>query len=123
METKLIDQPLPKVQADAVAVVVFEDVLFEEAAPAELKSFSAWLDELKSSGEFSGKGGDLVVLHQPQGLAARRLVVAGGGKQNSFDAASLRKTVASVVRAVKQKGVKTLGWWLADGDAEAAVEG
>ena len=45
----------------------------------------------------------------------------------SFDAAALRKAVGSAVRSLKQKGVKTLAWWLAGGDAassiEAAVEG
>ena len=50
METKLLYQPFDKIEADAVAVVLFED----EPAPAELKFASAWLDELKTSGEFSG---------------------------------------------------------------------
>ena len=63
METKLLYQPFDKIDADAVAVVLFED----ETAPAELKFASAWLDELKASGEFTGKTGELAVLHQPAG--------------------------------------------------------
>ncbi len=74
METKLLYQPLDRVEADAVAVVLFED----EAAPAELKFASAWLDELRASSEFVGKSGELAVLHQPQGVRAKRIVVAGG---------------------------------------------
>jgi leucyl aminopeptidase len=123
METKLIYQPLDRAEADAVAVVVFED----EAAPAEVKSAAAWFEELRSSGEFSGKSGELSVLHQPRGLSGKRLVAAGGGKRANFDSAALRRIVASAVRTLKQKGVKDLAWALAAGhtsaDAEAAVEG
>jgi len=63
------------------------------------------------------------VLHQPAGLAARRLVAVGGGKKAASDSAALRRAVGSTVRSLKQKGVKTLAWWLGSGDAEAAVEG
>jgi leucyl aminopeptidase len=116
MDTKLISQPFDKIEADALAVVLYES----DAAPAELKFASAWLDELKSSGEFSGKTDEMAILHQPQGLKAKRIVAVGGGKRDSHD---LRKSVATVARSLKQKGVKTLAWWLNGADAEAAVEG
>jgi leucyl aminopeptidase len=119
METKLLYQPFHQVEADALAVVLFED----QPAPQEIATFQSWLDELKSSGEFSAKPGELLVRHQPQGLAAGRLIAVGGGKKEKFDSGALRKAVSSTVRALKQKGVKKLAWWLADGDAEAAVEG
>jgi leucyl aminopeptidase len=121
MESKLIYEPLDQVVADALAVVVFE----ESEPPAYAK---AWLDELKASGEFTGKPGESAVLHQPSTLKAKRLVVVGGGKRDKFDTAALRRTVGSVVRATKQKGVKSLVFSL-DGavanaaGAEAAVEG
>jgi leucyl aminopeptidase len=119
METKLLYQSLERVEADAVAVMLFED----EAAPAELKPVATWLEELRASGECAGKPGELAVLHQPQGIKAKRIVVAGGGKRDKFDGAALRRAVAAVVREVKQKGVKTLAWWLDGRNAEAAVEG
>src|SRR5271169_2581012 len=119
METKLLYQPLAQIEADAVAIVLFE----EESAPADLKFVSAWLDELKSSGEFSGKPTELAVLHQPQGIKAKRLVAVGGGKKDKFDSGALRKAAGSTVRTLKQKGVKTLAWLLEGRDAEAAVEG
>ncbi len=119
METKLLYQPLAQIEADAAVVVLFE----EESAPADLKFASAWLDELKNSGEFLGKTGDLAVLHQPQGIKAKRLVLVGGGKKAKFDGAALRKASGSTVRTLKQKGVKSLAWLLEGRDAEAAVEG
>ena len=123
METKLFSQPLGQAEADAVAVVLFED----ETAPAELKAAAAWLDQLRASGKFTGKSGELAVLHQPQGLAAKRLAAVGGGKKKDFDFSALRRTVASTARTLKQKGVKTLACGLAGENiqsaAEAAVEG
>src|SRR5579872_4319617 len=120
METKLLHQPLNEVDADAVAVVVFEE---GDGIPAA----KSWLDEMRTSGEFSGKSGEMATLHQPQGLKAKRLIAVGGGKKDKFNAAVLRKAVGTVVRAVKQKGVKKLAWMLSgDNDtitAEAAVEG
>jgi leucyl aminopeptidase len=116
MESKLTYAPLEQVEADAVAVVLFED-------GGGIPSAKAWLEELKTSGEFTGKPGEMAVLHQPPGLKAKRLVAVGGGKKDKFDAAALRKAVGSAVRALKQKGVKRLAWVLGGGSAEAAVEG
>jgi leucyl aminopeptidase len=119
MDTKLLYQPLAQVEADAIAIVLFE----EEGAPADLKFASAWLDELKTSGEFSGKTAEIAVLHQPQGIKAKRVIAVGGGKKAQFDSAALRKAAGSTVRALKQKGVKSLAWLLDGRDAEAAIEG
>ncbi len=116
METKLVYQSFEKVDADAIAVVLFED----EAAPAELKFVSSWLDDVRASGEFSGKSEELAVLYQPHGMKAKRLVAVGAGKRGGFD---LRKSVAATLRALKLKGVKKFGWWLNGADPEAAVEG
>ncbi|HEV2202391.1 MAG TPA: leucyl aminopeptidase [Bryobacteraceae bacterium] len=131
MDTKLLYEPLDRVAADAVAVVVFEDGAFEEGASKERQALPAaspgvrtWLADLKASGEFSGKAGEMAVLHNAPGLAAKRLIVAGAGKQSKFDNAALRNVVGSTVRVWKQKGVKTLAWSLeGSGDLEAVVEG
>ena len=119
MDTTLVSLPLDRVEADAVVVLLFED----EAAPAELKGVSAWLDELKASGEFTGKTGELAVQHLAPGFKAKRLAVVGGGKRDKYDAAVLRRAVGTSVRALKQKGVKKLAWFLSGEEAEAAVEG
>ena len=116
MEMKLVPGALEQIEADAIAVVLFED---GESIPA----VKSWLDEMRASGEFSGKTGETAVLHQPQGLKAKRLIAVGGGQAAKFDGAGLRKAVGGVVRAHKQKGVRKLAWMLGAGSAEAAVEG
>jgi len=122
METKLLYEPLDRVDADAIAVLVFED----GPATAELGSAAGWLEELKKSGEFSGKPGELAIQYQPSGWKAKRLVVVGGGKHDKSDASGVRKAVSTAVREIKQKGVKSLAWSLAGAGskaAEAVVEG
>jgi leucyl aminopeptidase len=114
---EILNQPLAQAEADAAAVLLCED----EAAPAEVNA--AWFAQLKESGEFTGKTGELAVAHLPSGFAAKRLVLVGGGKRAQFDSAALRKAVGTAVRALKAKGVKKLAWLLAGGDAEAAAEG
>src|ERR1051325_4083665 len=123
METKLLYQPMDQVEADALAVVLFEGA----ASPPALGFAAGWLDELRSSGEFSGKSGEIAVLHMPAGLKAKRLVAVGGGKRETFDAGVLRRAAGSATRALKQKGVRRLAWCIESSDAaalvEAAVEG
>ena len=117
MNVEIVSQPLGRVEADAACLLLCE----EDAAPAEVPA--AWLAELKASGEFTGKSGEVAISHLPAGFAAKRLVLIGGGKRAQFDASALRRAVGSTVRTLKAKGVKKLAWVLAGGDAEAAAEG
>ena len=122
METKLITDVVENAAADALAVVLFE----ESTVPAETNFAAVWLEQLRTSGEFTGKSGEMAILHSPSGLKAKRLVAVGGGGREKFDDAELRRSVGGAVRVLKQKGVKTLAWKLDAGNnssAEAAVEG
>ena len=62
--------------------------------------------ELIASGEVTGKMLETVLLHRPQGLKAKRLLLIGGGKAKNFSSAELRKLAGAAVRALKAKGVK-----------------
>jgi leucyl aminopeptidase len=61
--------------------------------------------DLYESGEIAGKALEITILHQPEGSAARRVVVVGLGKRADFKVALLRKAVAAAVRAVKAKSI------------------
>ncbi len=117
MNIDILNQSHTAVDADAVALLLCED----EAAPPEVNA--QWTAELKASGEFTGKTGEIAVAPFPQNFKAKRLVLIGGGKRDKFDSIALRKAVGSAVRSLKAKGVKKLAWVLAGGDPEAAAEG
>jgi leucyl aminopeptidase len=84
--------------------------------------------ELYDSGEFSGKALEIAVLHRPAGLKAKRLVLAGGGKRDRFDAAEMRKLAGATLRSLKSKGIRSIVLTLdepfrSDDFAAAAIEG
>ncbi len=63
-------------------------------------------EDLYDSGEVTGKPLELTLLHRESGSAARRLLIAGCGKRDAFNASVLRKTVGAAVRFVKGKSVQ-----------------
>ena len=63
--------------------------------------------ELVASGEVTGKAFETVLLHRPQGLKAKRLLVVGAGKAKSFTHAEVRKAAGSAIRALKPKAIKS----------------
>ncbi len=121
MEIRVEPKKLAEVDSDALVVVGFEGAPPEVALYEQIKDFY-------DSGEFSGKALEIAILHRPGGLKAKRLVLAGGGKRDKFDAAELRKLSGAVVRALKAKGVHAIALalddaWRSDDFAAAAVEG
>ena len=87
---------------------------FEGARPTTLsRSTGGWARELYTSGEFTGKPCELAILHRPAGLKAKRLVLAGAGKRDKFDANEMRKAVGAAVRIVERQVAAThlaYGW-------------
>ncbi len=81
-------KPAPQLQTDDKAVL--------EAAA-----------ELIASGEVTGKLLETTLLHQPQGLKAKRLLLIGGGKAKSFSSYELRKLAGTALRNLKAKSVKS----------------
>jgi len=115
-------------------------IALERATPASVKagvliqltfegeSTGQFPPDLVDAGEISGKALEFTLLHQPAGLAARRVCVAGAGKRADFNAAVLRKTIAAAVRFVKGKSIKDAALGLDGGlatseNVSAAVEG
>jgi leucyl aminopeptidase len=79
--------------------------------------------ELVASGEVTGKAFETALLHRPQGLKAKRLLVVGAGKAKSFTHAEVRKAAGSAIRALKPKAIKSCAFLVPDltSGAEDAV--
>ncbi|MBV8070012.1 MAG: leucyl aminopeptidase [Acidobacteriaceae bacterium] len=100
---------------DALALICFEAEEKKEGQsqpPASvpdppLAAQAGWLADLRSSGEFTGKLYETAVLHRPQGLAAKRLVVVGGGKREKFSSVEVRRIAGTLARTLKGKGVRS----------------
>ena len=85
--------------------------------------------DLIASGEISGKPFETVLLHRPQGLKAKRLLVVSCGKARSFTHVELRKGAGTALRTLKPKMIKSCAFTLpelssgAEDAVRAIVEG
>ena len=123
MQTGLNLRPITEVIADALVVLAFE----QEHPRLELTA-DKWIADLYESGEFTGEKFKTTVLHRPEKLKARRLVLAGCGKPEDFNSTELRKVTGAAVRTVRSKAIHRIALVLPTGQQtaetiEAAIEG
>jgi leucyl aminopeptidase len=85
-----------------------------------------------ASGEFKAGTNETLLLHAPSGLAAKRLLIVGLGKQAKVALHSVRNAAGTAVRFAKPRGIRELALVLPENDskslpptgvARAAVEG
>ncbi|QUW03105.1 leucyl aminopeptidase [Chloracidobacterium validum] len=108
------------VSADALAVFVFEE---DSLTSPALSPFDEALPDLLSSvfgTEIRGKVGEVAVIHTPNGLSAKRLILIGAGPSAQFNARALRQRSAQAARVTVKKGLTTLAIALR-GELEPAV--
>jgi leucyl aminopeptidase len=120
MQISLETSPIEKLSADALAVICYEA---SETDPA-IAGQAGWLSELRASQEFSGKLYEIAILHRPQGMAAKRLVVIGGGKREKFSTVEARRAAGVLVRTLKGKGARNIALVVDEPEwVEAVAEG
>ena len=109
MQIHIDTSAIEKIRADALAVICFEAPEKGEAqADPEIALQDGWLAEMRATKEFSGKLYEIAILHRPQGLAAKRLVIVGGGKRDKFSTVEARRVAGTLVRTLKAKGIRTI---------------
>ena len=135
LEIHMESQPFSSISSDAVATYVFSDrvsgdtVARIEGVLAELdRATGGRLKPLADSGELTGKFLEMTLLHYPQGLAAKKLLLVGGGKPEKFTHAELRKIAGAALRYLRVRGVKSFAFIARENDqtpaaAQAIAEG
>ena len=118
MQIAIERKPLEQIETVALIVPVFE-------GEKEARFGAAPLFE---NGEVAAKPLEFTLLHNPAGMSAHRVLLAGAGKRAKFDSAEMRKLVSAAVRHLNGKSVKAAALALegaaaADDFASAAVEG
>src|SRR5215472_9100420 len=132
MDTRLISRSFAEVDTECLVAVALDHGDKQKSAP-KLAFKDAALDkaiaDLVAAGEITGKANETVILHRPQGLRAKRMLVVGAGKAKSFGQVELRKAAGSAVRQLKSKMIKSCAFALpelptgAEEAARAIVEG
>jgi leucyl aminopeptidase len=85
--------------------------------------------EVIATGELTGKSFETTLLHHPAGLKAKRLLLLGGGKAQTFSSFELRRVAGTAVRTLKSRGLRSFAFaapqagLAADQAIKAIVEG
>jgi leucyl aminopeptidase len=130
LEVQFDTQPFSSISADAIVACVFGDKEARLDGPlAEFdRIIGGKIKPLLETGELTGKLLEMVLLHYPQGLAAKKLLLVGAGKPDKFTHAELRKIAGASLRYLRARGVKSFAFIAAEKErtpaaAQAIVEG
>jgi leucyl aminopeptidase len=138
MQTRLSFEPLPGIKTELLAVLAADTQTAKgpeaEPAPALLTAdaaVKAAAAAVLASGEYKAGANETLLLHAPAGLAAKRLLIVGLGKQAKATVHGVREAAGTAVRFTKPRGIRELVFALPQDDpknplhavARAAVEG
>jgi leucyl aminopeptidase len=129
MQIQLETQPYSSIQTDALVTYVFDKDNKIEGPLADIdQGMGGHLAALAAGGELTGKSLEMLLLHFPEGMDAKRLLVVGAGKPEKFGVADLRKIAGSALRYLKPRGVKKFAFLAREGErgpaaAQSVVEG
>ncbi len=129
MQIQLDTQPYASIDSDALVTYVFDKTDKFDGVLGDIdRAMNGRLSSLAASGEITGKALELLLLHFPEGLAAKKLLLVGAGKPEKFAISDLRKIAGTALRHLKSRGVKKLIFLTREGErgpaaAQTAVEG
>lgn len=107
METKVLIGNITELEVDALIVNLFEGVSQPGGATGAVdKALDGAIAQLIESGEIKGKPGELTLIHTLGKIPARRVLVAGLGKQEEFTLDKIRRIAGETCRYLRGKGVK-----------------
>ena len=137
MRTELSFIKLHEIKTELLAVLA-ADSQTEKGPDARPKpvlltadgAIKAAAEALFASGEFKAGANETVLLHAPAGLAAKRLLLVGLGKQSRITVHHVRNAAGTAVRCAKPRGIRELAFALPEAEqpspaqcGRAAVEG
>jgi leucyl aminopeptidase len=100
-------------ETDCLAVVVLDRgekdkpaVSVESSDPAVQEAAAT----VVASGDVTGKMFEATLVHAPAKLKAKRLLLVGGGKANSFSNADLRRVAGAAARTLKGKNIRSFAF-------------
>jgi leucyl aminopeptidase len=130
MKVELFTHALSHLEIEAAVLVCFDRETFGESNEfAQYNEITGQLlNSLYQTGEFSGKSGESVLLHQVAGLKIKRLLLMGGGRKHEFGTQHMRHLAGAALRQLKAKSIHEIALVLEPAVAradftQAATEG
>ena len=128
MKTELSFANLAGIETELLAVLA-ADTQNSKAADAKPKPVLLTTDEavktaaaaVLASGEYKAGPNETVLVHAPAGLAAKRLLIVGLGKEGQATVHGVRSAAGTAVRFTKPRGIRELVFALPQPAAPAPV--
>jgi leucyl aminopeptidase len=95
--------PAADIDADWLAAGVWEDAPLSPSVSALDARLGGALTRLREAGDLTGKAFELVPVHQPPGVRAKRLMLVGLGKTVEADRRRLHEAASAALRAITAK--------------------
>ena len=113
MKTEISFSAPSQVETECLVAIVLDRGQNSKPNPAietSDKAVASAAADLLASGEVTGKIFETTMIHRPQGLKARRLLLVGGGKAANFSGYELRKLSGTAVRFLKGKSIRSFAF-------------
>ncbi len=106
MEIKVVVGDIAEVAADAIVVNLYQGVTSPGGATGAVDmALDGAISDLIADGEITGKKGNTTI-HTLGKMPAKRVIVAGLGKQDSFNENTIRDVAGDAARYLRNLGVK-----------------
>jgi leucyl aminopeptidase len=108
LEIRVEQGEITRFSGKAIVVGLAEDVTQPAGATGAVdKALDGAITRLIADGDIRGKAGELTIVHTLGKLPAGRVIVAGLGKAQDFNADKLRDLAANVARFLRRHGYET----------------
>lgn len=102
MEIKIEHGNIVDFAADTLIVNLFEGVSTPGGATGAVdKALDGMISDLIAGGDFKGKAGEVAVLYPRGAISARRVLVVGLGKADSFNLEGVRRASAAAIKRAR----------------------
>lgn len=120
MEITLGSQSPIQAETDCIVVGVLEQEGLTSSAEQLDKASQGFLNKLFSSGDLPTKSGQTLILHQLDGISAKRLLLVGCGKKDKLNVSQYRKIITATVKALDSSGSDSAICYLSELEVEGA---
>ena len=105
----------PETQRSACLILaIYEDLSLSPSAARIDQAGKGWLSTLVKRGDLQGKAGQTLLLHNPVGSAAERLLLVGAGKADKLDERAWHKLTGAALKALARTRTKTAFSYLSE---------
>ena len=103
MDLKLVTGDIAAQQVDAIVINLFQGITSPAGATGAVdRALDGAISQLIADGDAKGKAGEFTLLHTLGKIPAKRVVVAGLGKADEFDADKIRAVSAETARFLQR---------------------